>query len=100
MTLAPDAGDTIEAFFKALGYTVSYGGLRTGERWCEVFEGGRRMFQISLPAPPVAELIVDLPHLLEGRAGVGPTAYWRACDDDDKLRELLSRVRAAEEKTA
>lgn len=97
--LFPDAASDFERFFKSIGYRVYCEGLReTGERWYEICDPdeGVLCFQISMPPPPIAELIADLPHLIENKRGVGPTDYWCACDDDDKLRELLARVRSAQ----
>ncbi len=87
--LATDFAD----FFREIGYTVGIEGrVETRERWYEIFDDGRLVFQISRPPPPLAELIADLPHLAEGRSGVGPTNYWLACKDGSKLRDLIRRV--------
>lgn len=92
--ICPDADETFELFFRAFGYVVSWEGKRaTGERWYEFRDASGLAFQISMPPPPIAELIADLPHFIEGSKGIGPTDYWCACANDDKLRELLERVR-------
>lgn len=93
--LFPDADASFQHFFESLGYRVyREGKMETGERWYEICDPdeGVLCFQISMPPPPIIELVADLPHLIEGRSGVGPTDYWCACDDDSKLRELLSRI--------
>lgn len=53
-----------------------------------------------MPPPPVAELIADLPHFIEGELGVGAVDYWCACEDASKLRDLLRRAISAETATA
>ncbi len=93
--LCPDADDAFERYFESLGYKVYWEGkMETGERWYEICDEGRLAFQISMPPPPLEELIADLPHLAEGRSGVGPTDYWLACKDSEKLRELLRRAQS------
>lgn len=95
--LFPDADEAFVGFFKKLGYHVCQDGqLATGERWYEFYDGGLG-FQISMPPPPIVELIADLPHFITGGAGVGPSNYWCACEDNEKLRDLLRRWRADEE---
>lgn len=82
-------------FFETLGYRVYWEGrIETGERWYEICDPneGVLCFQISAPPPPIEELIADLPHLIEGKPGIGPTNYWLACEDTRKLRELLRRA--------
>lgn len=94
-SICPDADAEFERYFKVIGYTTDWDGkLETGERWYEICDPdkGGLCFQISMPPPPIAELLADLPHLLEGKPGVGPTDYWIACKDNEKLRELLSRM--------
>lgn len=97
--LCPDADAAFERFFEELGYSVYWEGRReTGERWYEICDPaeGHLCFQISMPAPSIAELIVDLPLLVEGKPSVGPTNYWRACENNERLGELLRRVNARE----
>src|SRR5258706_11997910 len=94
--LFPDANTDFAHFFEALGYKVHLEGkIATGERWYEICDDEGVAFQISMPAPSIAELIADLPHLSEGRSGSGPSNYWIACTDDNKLRTLLARANAA-----
>lgn len=91
--LCPDADAAFERFFKELGYRFI-----PGLPWyeiCDPAEGGL-CFQISMPAPPIAELIADLPFLVDGKPGVGPTNYWLACENNARLGELLRRVNARE----
>lgn len=88
---------TIKAYFESIGYRVGYEGrIETGERWYEIFnvdgDADELHFQISMPPPSITELFADLPHLVEGKPGIGPTSYWMACDDNDKFRELLRRA--------
>lgn len=95
--ICPDANAAFERYFELLGYTTHWEGRReTGERWYEICDPaeGVLCFQISMPPPPIAELLADLPHLIEGRSGVGPTDYWIACKDNNRLRDLLSRMQA------
>jgi hypothetical protein len=82
-------------FFRSLGYDVTVNGkLHTGERWHEVCDGHDLVCQVAY-GTPLAEFLADLPYHIEGKPGIGLTDYWLACDDDDKLRELLARVRSA-----
>ena len=91
--LFPKVDHTFERYFEAIGYRVGYEGrMDTGDRWYEIYDERGIHFQISMPAPPIAELLADLPHLVDGKPGIGPTRYWMACDDNDKLRELLRRT--------
>ena len=93
--ICPDANEAFEHFFRSFGYEVSWEGkLSTDERWYEIRDDSGLAFQISMPPPPIAELVTDLPNLIEGKKGVGSTDYWCACDNDNKLRELLAHVRA------
>ncbi len=95
--LFPKTDPALERYFESIGYHVGYEGrLETGERWYEIYDDDGMHFQISMPAPPIAELIADLPYLVEGKSGIGPTDYWIACNDNAKFCELLRRVRAAE----
>jgi len=95
IALCPDADDAFERYFESIGYKVYWEGrIETGERWYEICDDGALVFQISMPPPPIAELVADLPHLAEGRSGVGPTNYWIACEDNERLRELLRRATA------
>jgi len=95
--LFPKTDPAIEHYFESIGYSVGYEGrLETGERWYEIYDDNGMHFQISMPAPPIGELIADLPYLIEGKSGIGPTDYWIACPDNAKLHELLRRVRDAE----
>jgi hypothetical protein len=82
-------------FFRSIGYVVERNGkIATGERWHEILDEGRLVCQVKT-GTPLAEFLADLPHLVEGEPGVGPTDYWCACDDDEKLRALLARARSA-----
>jgi hypothetical protein len=95
--LSSDANEEFAHFFLALGYKVYVDGKRSaGERWYEFYDEHGLAFQISMPPPPIAELIADLPHFADDRAGVGPADYWCACDNNNKLHELLSRVQKME----
>ncbi len=97
--ICPHADATFERYFEALGYTLYWEGkMETGDRWYEICDPqvGCLCFQISMPAPPIDELIADLPYLIDGKPGIGPTNYWLACEDTAKLRELLRRVTVAE----
>ena len=79
-------------FFESLGYGVTFEGrLNTGERWHEIYDEEGIIVQVAFGAP-LEEFLTDLPHLAEGKSGVGPTEYWCACEDDDKLRDLHARV--------
>jgi len=93
-SLCPNADASFERYFEDLGYRVSWEGrMETGERWYEIFDDGRLALQVSMPPPPVAELITDLPHLIEKRNGVGPSNYWIASGKNtNALRELLRRA--------
>lgn len=83
-----------ERFFRAIGYTVSLEGQREPrEFWHEIFDDEGLVCQVKTETP-LAEFLADLPHIIEGRSGVGPTDYWYASEDDDKLREMLSRALA------
>jgi hypothetical protein len=85
-------------FFESLGYGVTFEGrLNTGERWHEIYDGDGIICQVSF-GTPLAEFLADLPYLVEGKSGIGPTDYWSACEDDERLRELLSRVRSVEDR--
>jgi hypothetical protein len=87
--------DEFARYFRALGYEVTWDFQRkTGEHWYEIYEGGVLLCQISKKAP-LAEFLDDLPHFAEGRRGVGPTDYWIACEDDEKLRAIATRVQEA-----
>jgi hypothetical protein len=80
-----------------LGYRVHRNGkIATGDRWYEIFDEDGLAFQISMPPPSVEELIVDLPYFIDGKAGIGSTDYWCACEDTGKLHDLLSRARFVE----
>ena len=98
--LFPGASTTFASFFEDLGYCVySDGRRRTGESWYEICDSdeGDLCFQISMSPPPIAELVADLPFLVEGKASIGPTDDWLACDNDAKLRELIRRVTAKDQ---
>jgi len=102
----PAANEAFSHFFEKLGYEVTYEGkIATGERWYEIYDHRGLLFQISMPPPSIAELVADLPHLIEGRSttgpanywlNTGPTNYWLACENNENLRELLHRALAAE----
>lgn len=97
--LYPDADAAFERFFEELGYSVYWEGqMGTCERWYEICDpdAGCLCFQISMPPPPVAELVADLPFLVEGKPVIGPTNYWLACENNERLGELLQRVNARE----
>ena len=95
--ICPDADDAFAAVFLAIGYQVYWDGKRsTKERWYEFYDGDGLAFQISMPPPPIAELVADLPHFIEEKPGIGPTDYWCACEDAGKLRTLLTRLCSAE----
>lgn len=98
-TETPDArpnGNTAFArFFELLGYGVTYEGRQeTGERWHEIYDDNGLICQV-LFGTPLAEFLADLPYLVEGKPGIGPTDYWCACEKRQKLHELLARVRSA-----
>jgi hypothetical protein len=105
--ICPDVDDPFALFFLDLGYDVRAvqgpkklrgGGKRsTVDCWYELYDGGALALQISMPSPPVAELIADLPRFIDDEPGVGPTDYWCACADGGKLRELLARAQKAKE---
>lgn len=91
------SGDEFSRFFTGLGYVVGWDGRwGTPERWYEICEDGAIVCQVQATVP-LAEFLADLPHLVEGKPGVGPTDYWCACEDAAKLRALWDRVRAASE---
>jgi hypothetical protein len=81
------------SFFESLGYGVTYEGKQaTGERWHEIYLKGEGLV-VQIPwGTPLAEFLADLPYLIEGKSGIGPTDYWCACEDNAKLRELHARV--------
>jgi len=60
----------------------------------DLHDGVGIVCQVAFGAP-LAEFLTDLPHLIEGRSGVGSTDYWVACKDLAKLQELLVRVQSA-----
>ena len=94
-SICPSASKVFQDYFETLGYKVYWEGrLDTGERWYEFCDDGRLVFQISMPAPPIAELREDLPKILRGEPTDGPTVYWIACPDTEALRVLLSRMEA------
>ena len=66
----------------------------TGERWHEIYDDKGIICQVSF-GTPLAEFLVDLPCLVESKPGIGPSDYWCACKDDEKLWGLLERVRSA-----
>jgi hypothetical protein len=86
-------------FFESLGYGVTFEGkLDTGERWHEIYDEGGLICQIAF-GTPLAEFLADLPHFLENNPGIGPTVYWCAFVDDEKLRKLLACVQSAKDLT-
>ncbi len=88
---------TIEQYFAILGYQVSLEGrVETGERWYEIYDDAGLAFQISMPLPPITELIADLPGFLTGKPRVHPFDYWFACEDTFKLHKLIARVHKKE----
>jgi hypothetical protein len=87
--------DAFSSFFKLLGYGVTYeGSSRTGELWHEICDNEGIICQVSF-GTPIAEFLADLPYLVDGKPGIGPTDYWCACQDNERLRGLLARVRSA-----
>jgi len=90
------ADDEFSRYFMERGYVVAWDGkCGTSDHWYEIREGTTIVCQVQ-GSVPLAEFLTDLPHLVEGKPGVGPTDYWCACEDAAKLRALLERVRAAE----
>lgn len=88
--------DEFANYFEKLGYGVTYEGrIETGERWHEIYTNEGIICQVSF-GTPLAEFLADLPYLVDGKAGIGPTNYWCACDSNTKLREMLSRVQKME----
>lgn len=80
-------------FFKKLGYEVSWDGkMRTGERWHEVFDGGRLVIQVDFGVPLTA-LLEDLPLLVEHKEGTSSHNYTINGTNSD-LGELLRRATA------
>lgn len=82
------------AYFRSIGYDMGLEGTQMPfELWHEIYDADGLVCQVKTRTP-LAEFLSDLPHLLAGRHGIGPTNYWCACDDDAKLRALCSRVEA------
>ncbi len=84
--------DEFVRFFESLGYGVSFEGRRdTGERWHEVYDRDGLICQVSF-GTPLAEFLVDLPLLIDGKPGIGSTDYLCSCEDSERLRTLLVRA--------
>ena len=82
------SGDEFSRFFTGLGYVVGWDGRwGTPERWYEDRQDGAIVCQVQATVP-LAEFLADLPHLVEGKPGVGPTDDRCACEDAAKLRAL------------
>ena len=91
------SGDEFSRYFREIGYAVGWDGkYGTSDRWYEIRDGEVIVCQVQATVP-LAEFLADLPHLVEGKPGVGPTDYWCACEDAAKLRALLERIRTVSE---
>lgn len=90
--------DEFRAFFEAAGFEVSWD-FNKHDRlfWHEIYLDGRQLCQVDFNAP-LEEFLVDLPHLIADRPGVGPTDYDVRCPKDEDLRLIYERALAIAKK--
>lgn len=68
-----EINDPVAAFFRALGYTVTWDANKS-TRWYEILADNQIVCQIDI-GPPLADIVEDLTQLAAGRPGTSKSDY-------------------------
>ena len=94
MKLTDQINDEFSNFFRGLGFLVTWDFKKqTGAHWYEIYDGEILLCQVDFGTPLVA-FLEDLPLFANGAEdGTSTHDYIMACDDPQKLRRILSRMK-------
>lgn len=85
-----EINDDVAAYFRALGFTVTWDLSRDGLRWYEIYDGDTLLVQIDFGAA-LADLITDLPLLAAGKPSTC-ASNWTVRGESNGLARVVERM--------